>query len=115
MDGVKRLRGYLKKILKPIRKKFNALADPSYIEGVHKVTGSEDRILGVRVPEIKSIAYEYFKANGNTYSIGDLLSLADECFKSESREEQLFAVFIISKRVNRMERKTWRLVDNLVD
>ena len=105
----------LKKILKPIRKQFNALADPSYIEGVHKITGSEDRILGVRVPEIKSIAYEYFKANGKKLSIGDLLSIADECFKSESREEQLFATFIIAKRVNKMDRQTWRLVDNWVD
>lgn len=102
-------------LLKPIRKKFKALGNPSYIERVHKITGSEDRILGVRVPEIKSIANEYFKAYGKKLSISDLLSIADECFKTEVREEQLFAIFIISRRVQKMDRQTWRLVDNWVD
>lgn len=105
----------VKKLLKPIQKRFKSLANPSYIEGVHKATGSEDRILGVPVPEIKAIARDYFKENGKKLSISDLLSIADECFKTEGREEQLFAVFIIAKRVNKMDRQTWRLVDNWVD
>lgn len=105
----------VKTLLKPIQAKFKALANPSYRESILKASGQEDRIIGVRVPEIKAIAGDYFKEYGKKLSIGDLLSIADECFKTEGREEQLFAVFIISRRVHKMDRQTWRLVDNWVD
>ncbi len=48
-------------------------------------------------------------------STDELLTLADECFKTEGREEQLFAVFVLAKRVKKLDRTAWKLIDNWVD
>ena len=61
----------VKTLLEPIQAKFKALASPSYRESILKATGKEDRIIGVRVPEIKAIAKDYFKEYGKKLSIGD--------------------------------------------
>lgn len=105
----------IKTIIGSIRTEFKSLADPSYAKGARKIISDEDRVIGVRVPAIKSVAREFLKEKGKKIELDDLLTLADECFKTEGREEQLFAVFVLSKHLKKMDRDSWQLIDNWVD
>ena len=105
----------IKTIIGAIRTEFESLADPSYAKNARKIISDEDRVIGVRVPAIKSVAREFLKEKGKKIELDDLLMLADECFKTEGREEQLFAVFILSKNLKKMNRDSWKLIDNWVD
>ena len=105
----------IKTIIASIRTEFESLVDPSYAKNARKLIRDEDRVIGVRVPLIKTVAKEFLKEKGEKLELDDLLTLADECFKSEGREEQLFAVFILSKNLKKMNRDSWQLIDNWVD
>ena len=102
-------------LIESIKEKFSSNIDTGYIESMKKLVDDEDRVMGVRVPIIKSITNDFMKEHGKELDTNDLLTLADECFKTEGREEQLFAVFALSKRVKKMDRDAWRLIDNWVD
>lgn len=104
-----------KKLIKSLKEKFSSNIDTDYVKSMKNIVDDEDRILGVRVPVIKSITNDFMREHGKELDTNDLLILADECFKTEGREEQLFAVFVLSKRVKKMDRDTWKLIDNWVD
>ena len=95
-----------KKLIKSFKEKFSSNIDTDYVKSMKNIVDDEDRILGVRVPVIKSITNDFMREHGKELDTNDLLILADECFKTEGREEQLFAVFELSKRVKKMDRDT---------
>ena len=105
----------IKSIIASIRTEFESLVDPTYAKTARKLISDEDRVIGVRVPLIKTVAKEFLKEKGKKLELDDLLMLADECFKTEGREEQLFAVFVLSKNLKKMNRDSWQLIDNWVD
>lgn len=104
-----------KKLIISLKEKFSSNIDPGYVDSMKKIIDDEDRVLGVRVPIIKTITNDFMKEHGKELDTDDLLILADECFKTEGREEQLFAIFALSKRVKKMDRDAWKLIDNWVD
>jgi 3-methyladenine DNA glycosylase AlkD len=86
-------------------------ADTTYRIG--EVVSTRRRLLNVRVPEIRKLVREY--AAGHPLTLDDAIQLLDQASRAGSREEVLFAIFLLARFRRFLSRDLWQHVERWVD
>jgi len=79
-----------------MRRLLDCRSDPTYLEFIVTSIGVRDRVIGVRVPEIRA-AVKQFLTSHREFTIDAAVALLDAAARSRVREELLFATFALVK------------------
>ena len=94
-----------------IRKDIIALSDVETKEKVIRLT-SGAKCYGVTVPKLRELAKEYKKRN---IDFAEILTVANDFFENENREEILFAIFLLALYKKDKSQISWHTVLQWLD
>jgi 3-methyladenine DNA glycosylase AlkD len=92
-----------------LRRAFDQLADPDYLEGQHRVAPGLGAVHGVRWPLMAAVA-RGFRQGARRESATPLLFLADRLFGERELEYRWFAFGLLERTLDRETERTWQLL-----
>lgn len=96
---------------------LEAQADEAAAASYRKIAPGSKRVLGIRVPALRSLANEVARGldSGGALDFDGALELADHAFEGDCREEMLLAVFLVARFKKELTPELWPRVDKWID
>ena len=92
-----------------LRRGFDLLSDPEYLEGQRRVAPGIGAVHGVRWPLMAAIS-RGFRQGAKGESATPLLFLADRLFREPELEHRWFAFGLLERTLDRETERTWQLL-----
>jgi hypothetical protein len=92
-----------------LRRAFEQLADPDYLEGQHRVAPGLGAVHGVRWPLMAAVT-RGFRHGAGREPATPLLFLADRLFAEPELEYRWFAFGLLQRTLDRETERTWQLL-----
>jgi 3-methyladenine DNA glycosylase AlkD len=96
------------------RKALETKIDPAYREKISELVPTGATVIGVRVPEIQTLA-KTFAAAHSPLDFDTASALLDAQFAARCREEVLFGIFVLERIKKQLGPQFWPTVDRWVD
>ncbi|MEZ4709143.1 MAG: DNA alkylation repair protein [Caldilineaceae bacterium] len=97
-----------------IQTHLTPLIDPAYLANISQLVPTAWTILGVRVPELRTLAAELNKTH-KTVGALDIAAFLDVAFAARCREEVLVGIFWLTKKQRHLTDALWPHIDQWLE